>query len=74
MCEAVSDEVTGLVVTVTDPDAVAAAVERLAVDAALRERLGARGRDWVWQHFMIDLNIRPIADAMRATSTPDPRV
>ncbi len=74
VCEAVSDEVTGLVVTVTDPDAVAAAVERLAVDAALRERLGARGRDWVWQHFMIDLNIRPIADAMRATSTPDPRV
>lgn len=40
----VSDEVSGLVVPVEDPAALAAAMRRLAGDAALRARLGAEAR------------------------------
>ncbi len=74
VCEAVTDQVTGLVVTVTDPLAVAAAIERLAGDPGWRQRLGRQGRDWVRQHFMIDENIQPLADAMRPISSSGPPV
>ena len=45
--EAVTDEVTGLVVDVTDPVALAGAVRRLIEDEPLRRRLGENGRRWV---------------------------
>ncbi|HSB38404.1 MAG TPA: glycosyltransferase family 4 protein [Gaiellaceae bacterium] len=42
--EAVVDGETGLVVPPADPEALAAALERLVVDGGLRRRLGAAGR------------------------------
>ena len=47
-------EVTGLVVPPGDAAALRAAMERLAADAALRERLGAAGRERVERHFTLD--------------------
>ena len=44
-------EVTGLVVPPRDPAQLAAALNRLLDDPALRERLGAAGRERVRQHF-----------------------
>lgn len=46
----VRDEQTGLVVPPGDPAALAAAIGRLLADPALRERLGAAGRDAVAAH------------------------
>ncbi len=44
MTETVADGETGLLVTPADPAALAAALDRLAADAALRARLGAAAR------------------------------
>jgi glycosyltransferase involved in cell wall biosynthesis len=46
VAEAVTDEVTGLVVPALDEMALAAALGRLAAGAALRERLGIAARRW----------------------------
>ncbi|MEM8752435.1 MAG: glycosyltransferase [Pseudomonadota bacterium] len=43
--EAIRDGESGLVVPPADPEALAAALERLAEDAPLRDRLGAAARD-----------------------------
>ncbi|MEM8753547.1 MAG: glycosyltransferase, partial [Pseudomonadota bacterium] len=43
--EAIRDGESGLVVPPADPEALAAALERLAGDAPLRARLGAAARD-----------------------------
>jgi glycosyltransferase involved in cell wall biosynthesis len=50
---AVVDDATGILVPQGDPGAVAAALDRLAGDAGLRERMGAAGRakaeaEWNW--------------------------
>jgi len=50
--EVVRHEETGLVVPEDDPAALEAALARIAEDAALRERLGARARDFARHHFM----------------------
>lgn len=44
-------DVTGLQYPVGDVERLTAAIERLALDAALRERLGTAGRQWVTEHF-----------------------
>ena len=49
--EAVHDGATGLVVPTDDPDAFAAALERLADDPALRRRMGEAGRARVAAEF-----------------------
>lgn len=54
--DVVVDEVTGLIIPPDDPDALAAAIERLYRDRALAMRLGAAGRERVvahftWEHF-----------------------
>ncbi len=62
--EAVLDGLTGLIVA--DPSnaaALAAAVERLADDAGLRERLGAAGRAWVEENFLAEVNTRRLVEA-----------
>lgn len=52
--EAVVDNVTGLLVPPDEPVALTAAFARLLGDAALRQQLGAAGREWAqrnsWQH------------------------
>jgi glycosyltransferase involved in cell wall biosynthesis len=52
--EAVLDERTGLVVPPRDPEALAAAIVRLARDPALRARYGASGRARIEEHFTLD--------------------
>jgi glycosyltransferase involved in cell wall biosynthesis len=63
--EAVTNEVTGLVVDVTDHTALAKAVKRLAEDESLRQRLGENGRRWVEESFLIRKNAAILAEAFR---------
>jgi glycosyltransferase involved in cell wall biosynthesis len=63
--EAVTNEVTGLVVDVSDPVALAGAVKRLAEDESLRQRLGENGRRWVEENFLIRKNAAILAEAFR---------
>jgi glycosyltransferase involved in cell wall biosynthesis len=49
--EVVEDGVTGVVVPPRDPEATAAAIERLVTDPALRERLGRAGRERVRRRY-----------------------
>ncbi|MBV8697006.1 MAG: glycosyltransferase, partial [Bradyrhizobium sp.] len=52
--EAVASGETGLVVAPRDPDALAAAILRLASDGELRQRYGAAGRRRVAVHFSLE--------------------
>lgn len=52
--EQIQDEVTGLLVEAGDAKALAAAIERLLRDGALRERLGTAAGDYARIHFSID--------------------
>jgi glycosyltransferase involved in cell wall biosynthesis len=52
--EAVEDGDTGLLVPPRDPLRLAAALERLLVDPALRHRLGSNGRERVREHFSLE--------------------
>jgi glycosyltransferase involved in cell wall biosynthesis len=49
--ELVHHERNGLLVPPADPDALADALERLAKDSALRERMGRAGRETILQEF-----------------------
>lgn len=53
VCDAVEDEVTGLLVAPSDPDALAHALERIIVDKELRSKLGTAGRDLIVERFTI---------------------
>ena len=66
--EAVIDGETGLVVDPADARALAGAVERLARDEDLRQRLGAGGRVWVEKNFLSEVNIRLLAKAFGKAS------
>lgn len=72
--EAVEHERTGLVVDVTDAEALASAVKRLAQDEPMRRRLGANGRRWVEANFLASRNAailaRAFQDAVAERSTP----
>jgi glycosyltransferase involved in cell wall biosynthesis len=57
--EAVVDGETGLLVPPRDPEALAAALERLIADEPLRRRMGAAGRARVEAHFSVE---RMVAD------------
>jgi len=50
----VRDEETGLLVPPGDPDALAAAIMRLAADPRLRERLAAAGRAAAAERYSLD--------------------
>ncbi len=68
--EAVIDGETGLIVEPAGARALAEAVERLARDEELRQRLGAGGRAWVERNFLSEVNIRLLAEAFgRAAGT-----
>lgn len=53
--EVVTDDVDGLLVPAADPSALAAALQRLADDAVLRARLGARARATVEERFALPM-------------------
>ena len=61
--EAMHDGQTGLIVDPTDAAALADAVERLAEDALLRQRLGDSGRVWVEANFLAEVNTRRLVRA-----------
>lgn len=63
--EAVTHEITGLVVDVTDRASLAGAVKRLAEDESLRRRLGENGRRWVEENFLVSKNVAILAQAFR---------
>ena len=66
--EAVRDGETGLIVDPADTQALADAVERLANDAPLRQRLGKNGRAWVEDEpFLAEVNTRRLARAFAET-------
>lgn len=53
----------GLIVDPADAGALADAVQRLAGDPALRERMGKAGRAWVEANFLASRNTRLLAEA-----------
>ena len=57
MTEAVTDGVEGLVVPVRDPEAMAAALARLASEAKLSHHLGQAARQRILQEFTLDRQI-----------------
>lgn len=65
--EQVEDGVTGIVVPPGDVAAFRAAMERVAADAAWRERAGARARAIVERKFTVDAAARGLADVLAAT-------
>lgn len=75
--EVVVDGQTGIVVPRDDPAALAAALERLAADPALRRRLGVAGRARVQQHYewsrcvdrMVETCSKVVADSTTTAST-----
>ena len=51
IADVVQDGENAVVIPPSDPDALAAAIEKLRNDSALRERLAANARDWVMAHY-----------------------
>lgn len=62
MREAVRDGIDGLIVKVRDTEATAAALTRLASDAALRSRMGASARARIEADFRLDQQIAAFRD------------
>ncbi|MDA0991874.1 MAG: glycosyltransferase [Verrucomicrobia bacterium] len=63
--ELVEDGVSGLVIPPRDPDALAAALQRLAADSSYRETLGAAARQRIQSHFNITATIDNTIAAFR---------
>jgi glycosyltransferase involved in cell wall biosynthesis len=55
--EAVEDGVTGLLVPASDPESLAAALDRLLADPAMRRRLGEAGRRRVQERYDLGTNV-----------------
>jgi glycosyltransferase involved in cell wall biosynthesis len=63
--ELVVDGETGLLVPAGDPPGLAAALQRMVDDPALRARLGAAGRARVEEHFRLDMFLEAHLDLYR---------
>lgn len=61
MAEVVRQGTDGFLVPVRDPEAIAAAVSRLAADAGLRRRMGQAGRERVLHEFRLDRQLSEFA-------------
>lgn len=68
--ELVEHEVSGLLVPPGDPAAIAAALERLAHDPALRARLGRDGRAKVLREFDLAANAARLVERFRKSVQP----
>ncbi len=66
----VRHDYNGLLVPARDVDALAAALERLLRDRALREQMGARGRALVEAEFSLDIVVRQTLEIYRALVDP----
>ena len=64
--ELIEDGVTGVLVPPDDPAALAAAIERLLGDEALRRRLGEAGRRRIFSTRALDGSVLPLAHLFRA--------
>lgn len=71
--EAVAHNQTGLVVDVTNAEALATAVKQLASDSKWRNRLGRNARRWVEQNFLVAQNAKILAQAFREAMDAQPR-
>jgi colanic acid/amylovoran biosynthesis glycosyltransferase len=60
--ELIRHDCDGLLVTPSDVEALAEAIERLIDDPDLRQRLAASGRDRVQKNYQLDRNIERLAD------------
>lgn len=60
--ELITDEETGILVPPAEPRALAAALERLIREPALRERLGAAGFEHVRRHFALEACLAPLLE------------
>jgi len=60
--EVVEDDVTGILVPPQSTDAIAAAIDRLASDATLRERMGAAARVRFEREFTLEAQARRMED------------
>ncbi len=65
--ETVADGETGYLVPPSDPAALAAALERLVADPALRARMGSAGRRRVSESFSMDRYVREFEDLYART-------
>lgn len=63
--ELIDDGVSGLLVTPGDVKALEAAIERLAIDPALRRRLAEAGRARVLKDYDLNANLAALADLFR---------
>lgn len=71
--DAVADNETGFLVRPGSPDALAAALLRLAKDPALRRRFGDAARLRVQQRFSLDACVTRYEKMYRALAAPQPR-
>lgn len=71
--DAVIDNESGLLVRASDPRAMAAAIQKLASDPALRRRLADAARFRVQQHYSMDACVGRYETLYRAMSEPEPR-
>ncbi len=69
----ISDGKTGLLVPPEDPAAIAAAIERIATDPALAERLALAGSQRVRERFGWDAIIAAWQECYAAARQPNPR-
>ncbi|HTS17834.1 MAG TPA: glycosyltransferase family 4 protein [Verrucomicrobiae bacterium] len=65
--EAVTHDVTGIIADPSNPAHLTTAVQRLAADPALRQRLSNSGRAWTEHNFLIATNAAILARAFRET-------
>ncbi len=72
--EVVEEEVTGLLVAPGDTRALAAALKRLAGDAALRRRLGVAGRARILAEFGMERGLDRIAGLLAAPPAAEPGI
>ncbi len=66
--ELVADGETGLVVPVRDPEALGAAISKLAADKELRDRMGLAARQRLVDHFSLDQGVRDLLRVFRKLS------